>query len=108
MTTIEKANVPITVQAGVSVSSGVAFPMSEHDGKILFIAKNTSTTAAASLTVQAGDGLQAIEDLEMAIPASGEICFCLESGKFKKLYGTNKGSAYMSGTGITVSEYILP
>lgn len=107
MNKIEKANTAITVETASALTAQTAFDFSDKDGKTLFIAANT-TSSAITLTVEMGDGLQGTENLVMSVPANSEICFALESGKYKKLYGENKGCVLISGTGLKVSTYVLP
>ncbi len=107
MNIIEKANTAVAVPTETAMSAQTAFDFNGKDGKTMFIAEN-STTSAVNLVVEMGDGLQGTENLTMAVPASSKICFTLESGKYKKLYGTNKGCVLMSGVGIKVSTFILP
>lgn len=108
MNIIEKANTAVTVATATAMTAQTAFDFSSKDGKTLFIAENSSTSAAVNLVIEKGDGLQGTEDLTMSVPASSKICFALESGKYKKLYGDNKGKILATGTGLKISTFVLP
>ncbi len=108
MNKINKANTAVEVTAPTAMTAQTAYPFSDKDGKTLFVCENPSTTSAVNLVIEAGDGLQATGNLTFAIPSSKTICFALESGKYKKLYGDNKGCVLMTGSGVKVSTYILP
>ncbi len=107
MNIIEKANSAVTVATATAMTAQTAYDFTSKDGKTLFIAEN-STSSAVNLVIEKGDGLQATENLTLAVPGSSKICFTLESGKYKKLYGTNKGKILATGTGIKLSTFILP
>lgn len=107
MNIIEKANTAVAVATASAMTAQTAYDFTSKDGKTLFIAEN-SGTSAVNLVIEKGDGLQGTEDLTMAVPASSKICFALESGKYKKLYGENKGKILATGTGLKISTFILP
>ncbi|MFI3167179.1 MAG: hypothetical protein R3Y32_03580 [Bacillota bacterium] len=107
MNKIEKANTAVTVATATAMTAQTAYDLTSKDGKTMFIAEN-ATSSAINLVVEAGEGLQGTENLTMAVPANSKICFALESGKYKKLYGENKGCVLFSGTGLKISTFILP
>ncbi len=107
MNIIEKANTAVAVATETAMTAQTAFDFTSKDGKTLFIAEN-SGTSAVNLVIEKGDGLQGTEDLTMSVPASSKICFALESGKYKKLYGENKGKILATGAGLKLSTFVLP
>ncbi len=107
MNKINKPNTAVQIETATAMTAKTAYPMNDKDGKTMFIAENP-TSSAVSLVIEMGEGLQATEDLTFSIPAGKSICFSLESGKFKKLYGENKGKVLMTGAGVKVSTFILP
>ena len=107
MTKINKPNLAVAVEMGKTLSGEMAFAFSHSDGKTLFIAENTVATPKV-LLVKMGEGMQSTADLSLSIPASSKICFTLESGAYKMLYGANKGKVVMDGTSIKITQILLP
>ncbi len=107
MNIIKKANTGVVVEAVSALITQTAFTFNGKDGKTLFVAENPGSSAV-NLVVEAGDGLQATENLTLAVPADSSICFTLESGKYKKLYGDDKGCVALTGNGLKISTYLLP
>lgn len=104
MNYINKPNTAYAVETAKTISGETAIDFSKKDGKTVFVCQNSATSASV-LTIEAGDGLQAVSDLKISVPASSSVCFTLESGKFKKLYGENKGCVVVSGSSLSLQVY---
>lgn len=74
-----------------------ALEWSERDDKMTLVINN-SGSAATTLTVKAGNGIQGVADLTLAVPA-GVSLVKLESGRFKNVSGTNKGKIVVVSPG---------
>lgn len=64
-----------------------AIEWSENDNKMILV---INATAATTLTVKAGNGIQGVADLTLTVPV-GVSLVKLESGRFKNVSGENKG-----------------
>jgi hypothetical protein len=72
--------------------------MAKGGDKYVIGIKNASESAAKTITIKAGNGLQGTNDISLEL-ASGEIAWvALDSGKFKNVYGVNKGKVILTGT----------
>ena len=69
----------------------------DRDDKMVLVIQNTGS-AATDLTVKAGNGIQGVNDLVLAVPV-GVSLIKLESGRFKNVSGENKGKIVVSSTG---------
>lgn len=96
--------------APAAAADGFAIDYLEQDTKILIIAKNGGS-AGQTITFRKGDGIQGVADSEAFALAAGEIkCIVLESGKFKKMTGENKGCVVgiPSSKDVAVAAVVLP
>lgn len=83
----------LTVNAvSVTSDSFVIDVAQSQDKKVVFIADNSAnTSAAATLTVKAGDNVAGVNDLTLTV-AKGEIGFFqLDSNAYMNANGDNKG-----------------
>lgn len=74
----------------LTASTPKALDFDGADERIVVLVQNT-TTSATSLTVKAGNGLQGVMDITLAVPASSVSLLKLDSGRFKNVSGENKG-----------------
>lgn len=72
-----------------------AIEWSENDDKMILV---VNATAATTLTVKAGNGIQGVCDLTLDVPV-GVSLVKLESGRFKFVTGENKGKIVVVSTG---------
>ena len=96
--------------AAVDAVDGAAVDMSGcSDSRVLIILENAAA-AQKTATVEAGDGLQGIYDLEVTLPASGRVCLNVETMKYLKMSGENRGRIVIRGsdTNVKVAAVELP
>lgn len=74
----------------LTANTAAAIDFDGADERIVVVVQNT-TTSATTLTVKAGNGLQGVVDITLAVPASSVNLLKLDSGRFKNVSGTNKG-----------------
>ena len=79
----------------LTASADKAIEWSENDDKMILI---ISATSATTLTIKAGNGIQGVADLELSVPI-GTSLVKLESGRFKNVFGTNKGKIVVNSPG---------
>ena len=93
----------------VDATEGAAFEMKGQDDKYLILVQNAAT-AAKTVTVKAGNGLQGTADLSVEVTASSHTGVVLESGRFKNVTGADKGKVILTGTdaNIKVAVFKLP
>lgn len=81
----------------VDATDGAIFEMKEADQKYVILAQNTHASAAKSVIVKAGNGLQGVEDYSKSIASGKTVAISIESGLFKNVTGTNKGKVIIKG-----------
>lgn len=89
---------------------GFLVPMIQNDQKTCILFYNSGSDSA-TVTVKAGNGLQAVSDLDpFSIPAGHYSALMLESGPFKFISGQNSGSCLIIPSADTVkcAVVILP
>lgn len=93
----------------VNATDGAEFVMKERDDKYLILVQNAAS-AAKTVTLKAGDGFQAGEDLVHSVPASSSSIISIDSGRYKKLSGEDKGKVIILGASadIKVAVFRLP
>lgn len=74
----------------LTANTEAAIEFDGADERIVMVVQNT-TSSATTLTVKAGNGLQGVVDITLAVPASSVNLLKLDSGRFKNVSGTNKG-----------------
>lgn len=80
----EIATVELTA---LTAKADTAIEWKEGDDKMILVIQ---ATAATTLTVKAGNGIQGVADHALAVPV-GVSLVKLESGRFKNVSGDNKG-----------------
>jgi hypothetical protein len=85
--------------AAIDASAGAYFVMAKGGDKYVIGIKNASSSSGdKTITIKAGNGLQGTNDISLAL-AQNEIAWvALDSGKFKNVYGVNKGKVILTGT----------
>jgi hypothetical protein len=80
-------------------TDGAYFVMAKGGDKYVIGIKNAiSTTGNKTITIKAGNALQGTNDILLAL-AKDEIAWVvLDSGKFKNVYGEDKGKVILTGT----------
>lgn len=88
--------VPATVAVGSEGSEYIAEVnyKRKEDSRILVILENSDSSAAKTVTVKKGTGLQGVADLTIEVAASAKMAVVLESGKFIN----NDGNIVIAGT----------
>lgn len=83
----------------INAEDGAYFVMAKGGDKYVIGIKNAAQSAGnKTITIKAGNGLQGTNDISLEL-ASGEIAWvALDSGKFKNVYGENKGKVILTGT----------
>ena len=78
---------------------GAYFVMAKGGDKYVIGIKNAvSVSGNKTITIKAGNGLQGTNDISLTL-AKDEIAWvALDSGKFKNVYGENKGKVILTGT----------
>ena len=100
----------VTLTAPTAAADGFGMDFSAQDERTVFIFHNTGS-AAATIKVKQGDGIQGVTDLDaFSIAAGGIAIYRLDSGAFKIVTGTNKGRAVFipSTTDIKGAVIVLP
>lgn len=92
----------------VNTDTGALVPMGADD-KMLIILSN-SGDAETDVTVKAGDGIQATEDITVTVPEGKEVAVSVESGKFLITKGENKGNVLVTceSAGVKARAIELP
>ncbi|MFI3128450.1 MAG: hypothetical protein R3Y18_00155 [Bacillota bacterium] len=94
------------VEMTAATSVGTTATYIDFSGRDLVLLASNAGSSAATLTLKAGDGIQGVEDLEIAIAAGKEICILPETGRFKIVNGDNAGKIELIATA-TVSVQII-
>lgn len=93
----------------VDATAGADFAMADRDEKYLIAVQNVAS-AAKTVTVKAGNGFQAGEDLVCEVPATSTVTLSLDSGRYKQVSGEDKGKVVILGAdaNIKVAVFKLP
>ena len=81
----------------LTANTAKAIEWKENDNKMILVVQN-SGSAATTLTVKAGNGIQGAADLTLTVPV-GVNLVKLESGRFKNVSGENKGKIVVVSPG---------
>ena len=105
-----KAVVKPAIEAGaISPDEGAEISVAQdHLSGLLLVFKGGAS--ARTVTIRAGNGVQAGADLEFNVGSDETVCICPESGRFKNMSGTDKGKIIIgvNGEGVSVLAYLLP
>ena len=88
-----------TAFKAIDGTDGAYFVMAKGGDKYVIGIKNASLSSGnKTITIKAGNGLQGTNDISLVL-AQNEIAWvALDSGKFKNVYGVNKGKVILTGT----------
>lgn len=89
MTITMRNDIATPALEALTANTAKALEWSENDAKMVLVINN-GTSAASSLTVKAGNGIQGVCDMTLTVP-KGISLVKLESGRFKNVSGDNKG-----------------
>lgn len=104
----------VPAAATVVLAGGALVTFDKADQKILLLLKNAITTATHTAVIKAGNGLQGVSDLEVALAGGAEKCVVVESGRYMDVSGDDKGKVNViskdttTGTQIEVRAIVLP
>lgn len=98
-----------TLMQAVDAADGAEYTPTSRDGKHMILVHNKAS-AAKSVTVLSGNGLQGVADMVTSIPASSYAAVNLESGRFKNVSGDDKGKFIIKGedANIEIAVFELP
>lgn len=88
-----------TAFKAIDGSDGAYFVMAKGGDKYVIGIKNAvSSEANKTITIKAGNGLQGTNDISLELAKDKIAWVVLDSGKFKNVYGVNKGKVILTGT----------
>ena len=98
-----------TLVQAVDAADGCEFEFEGKDDKYLILVQN-SASAAKSVTVLHGDGLQGTTDHTESLAASSYATMVIESGRFRIMSGEDKGKVSIKGedANIKIAVFKLP
>ncbi|MBE6585063.1 MAG: hypothetical protein E7645_00890 [Ruminococcaceae bacterium] len=92
----------------LDASAGGEILWDEKDDFVTIILQNTASSSGTAV-IKCGDGPNAVEDLQVVIPASSTVCVGLDSARFKVTKGTDKGKVLLTGPAtISVAVVVSP
>lgn len=88
-----------TAFKAINASEGAYFVMAKGGDKYVIGIKNAAQSAGnKTITIKAGNGLQGTNDISLELAKDKIAWVVLDSGKFKNVYGVNKGKVILTGT----------
>nr|DAD84140.1 MAG TPA: hypothetical protein [Podoviridae sp. ctoqT5] len=99
----------LTFTAGTT--DGFKVPATNGDWKRVVLVQNTDTSAAITVTVKQGNGIQGVKDLDaFSIPAGKTAAIRLDDGRYKNVSGEDKDYILIvpSSTKASMSVVELP
>lgn len=100
-----------TAFKAIDGTDGAYFVMAKGGDKYVIGIKNASSSSGdKTITIKAGNGLQGTNDISLALAKDAIAWVVLDSGKFKNVYGVNKGKVILTGisTDLKVKVIELP
>lgn len=91
----------------VDATAGAYYEHKERDDKYLIIASNANTSAAKTLTIKKGNGIQGVADKVISIGAGKTVFINIESGRFKNVSGDNKGMVILMGESADIKVAVV-
>jgi hypothetical protein len=82
----------------INALDGAYFVMAKGGDKYVIGIKNASESADKTIIIKAGNGLQGTNDISLELEEEEIAWVVLDSGKFKNVYGENKGKVILTGT----------
>jgi hypothetical protein len=95
--------------AAIDTSAGAYFVMAKGGDKYVIGIKNAVSSGSGTKTIiiKAGNALQGTNDISLAL-AKDEIAWVvLDSGKFKNVYGVNKGKVILTGSDANLQVKVI-
>ena len=103
-----KVNVPVSAADGftaLNATDGCSIAYDKPDHRVLLMFKGSAGTA----TIQQGDALQGVKNLEVAVTADSISFVVVESGAFLNTTGALRGAVLVKGpAGISVCAVAIP
>jgi len=94
--------------AAIDGTDGAYFVMAKGGDKYVIGIKNAvSSEASKTITIKAGNGLQGTNDISLALAKDAIAWVVLDSGKFKNVYGVNKGKVILTGTDTNLQVKVI-
>lgn len=94
--------------AAIDGTDGAYFVMAKGGDKYVIGIKNAvSTTGNKTIIIKAGNGLQGTNDISLALAKDKIAWVVLDSGKFKNVYGVNKGKVILTGTDANLQVKVI-
>lgn len=79
----------------VCTNRGVQIPIVNDDKTVILLYNDT--VFSADVKIKHGNGVQGINDLVFSVPASSFVTVSIDSGRFKNIYGEDKGFVIVEG-----------
>ena len=95
------AGTDLAAAAALDATDGAYLPFTGQDTKTVIL-----LTGSGTAVVKAGDGIQAVNDLEVVVGANGTIVE-LDSGSFKITRGEHKGMVHITGPATVKAQACL-
>jgi hypothetical protein len=94
--------------AAIDETDGAYFVMAKGGDKYVIGIKNAaSQTGNKTIIIKAGNALQGTNDISLEL-AKDEIAWVvLDSGKFKNVYGVNKGKVILTGSDANLQVKVI-
>ena len=93
----------LTAGKAIDASDGLYVDFTGKDHNILLL---LTGSAADTVTIKAGDGIQGVADEEVSVTSSGTTAVNLESGRFKLTSGEHKGYVHLTGAATTTVQAV--
>ena len=94
--------------AAIDASDGAYFVMAKGGDKYVIGIKNAvADTGNKTITIKAGNGLQGTNDISVTLAKGAIAWVALDSGKFKNVYGENKGKVILTGTDANLEVKVI-
>jgi len=94
--------------AAIDGTDGAYFVMAKGGDKYVIGIKNAVAEAAnKTITIKAGNGLQGTNDISLTLAKDAIAWVVLDSGKFKNVYGANKGKVILTGTDANLQVKVI-
>lgn len=88
----------LTLTALTSTTDGFEVEWDAHDERTILLVQNTGS-AAATVTIKAGNGIQGVKDLDAYSVAGGAVAaIAIDSGAYKNVTGESKGKVLVTGS----------
>lgn len=88
----------LTAGKALDAGDGAYIDFTGKDHNILIL---LTGSAADTVTIKAGDGIQGVADEEVSVTNGGTTAVSIESGRFKITSGAHKGFVHLTGAATT-------